>query len=56
VWLQVGELKAYLKSKGAEVTDETSNVEESLTQIVAASDQLWKEGTNDAGSLNLACI
>lgn len=38
-----------MKSKGAEVSDETVNVEDSLTEIVAASDQLWKEGTNDAG-------
>jgi len=45
---QVGELKAYLKSKGAEVSEDTTSVEEGLAQIVAACDQLWKEGTSDA--------
>lgn len=45
---QVGELKAYLKSKGAEISDEVVSVEDSLTEIVAACDQLWKEGTSDA--------
>lgn len=49
--IKVDELKAYLKSKGAEINEETSSLEDSLMQIVAACDHLWKEGTNDAGSL-----
>jgi hypothetical protein len=43
-----------LKSKGADISDEAASVEDSLTQIVAASDHLWKEGTSDAGILFLA--
>ena len=45
----MSELKVYLKSKGAEVSEDTASVEDGLAQIVAACDQLWKEGTSDAG-------
>jgi len=45
---QVTELKTYLKSKGVEISEETTTVEDSLVDIVAACDQLWKEGTTDA--------
>jgi translation initiation factor 3 subunit M len=45
---QLAELKAYLKSKGVEISEENVDVETSLSQVVAVSDQLWKEGTSDA--------
>lgn len=45
---QLSELTTYLKSKGADISDENTDAETSLTEIVSASDVLWKEGTNDA--------
>jgi len=41
-----------LKSKGAEVSEDTANVEDGLAEIVTACDQLWKEGTSDAGKID----
>lgn len=45
---QLSELATYLKSKGADISDESADAEASLSEIVSASDVLWKEGTNDA--------
>jgi len=42
-------LATYLRSKGANISDENTDAEESLSEIVTASDILWKDGTNDAG-------
>jgi len=42
-------LTTYLKSKGADISDENADAETSLSEIVSLSDILWKEGTNDAG-------
>jgi len=47
--LQLSELVTYLKSKGADISDEITDAESSLSEIVSLSDVLWKEGTNDAG-------
>jgi len=42
-------LTTYLKGKGADISDENADVEASLSEIVSASDVLWKDGTTDAG-------
>jgi len=48
-------LAAYLKSKGADISD--ADAEASLSEIVSASDVLWKEGTNEAGAfVMLSCL
>jgi len=45
-------LATYLKSKGADISDEeNADAEVSLSEIVSASDVLWKDGTSDAGEI-----
>ena len=50
MYLQLSELTTYLKSKGADISDENvDDADTTLSEIVTVSDVLWKEGTNEAG-------
>ncbi len=49
--VKVVELRAYLHSKGAEISEENAaeGPEEDLLQVIAATDIMWKEAISEAG-------
>ena len=44
---QVEDIKGYLRSKGANIPDETTSLEVALAQVIDASEFMWKEGINE---------